>query len=59
MPYTITGDETTGYVLTHISGTIKYSLCPCCDKPIATRRIAEILAANLELMEEAELATKQ
>lgn len=45
--YIISGNADKGFVLTHKDGAIKYSLCPCCDKPIRTRFAAETLSRKL------------
>jgi hypothetical protein len=52
MNYIITGNDVEGYVLTNVIKPIRYTTCPCCDKPIRTRRAAEILAQNLTLLDE-------
>lgn len=44
--YVINGDAIKGYTVT-VNDVLRYELCPCCDKPIDTRRKAEILAHNL------------
>jgi hypothetical protein len=46
--YEILGNERKGYVLFHKTDVSKIvNHCPCCDKPISTQRMAEILAENL------------
>jgi hypothetical protein len=52
MPYTISGNDEDGYVLTHTTKPITWSLCPCCDKSLKARRAAEILAHNLEALDD-------
>lgn len=59
MLYTITGNEDEGYTLTHKTGAIKYSLCPCCNKKIATHSAAEAIANALTAIEELPEAFKQ
>jgi hypothetical protein len=55
MPYIINGNDEEGYTLTHSSGTLVYTTCPCCDKPLWNRQAAQNLAANLEAVDTAML----
>ena len=47
--YTITGDDENGYEV-ELPVWGKISKCPCCDKPLDTRRKAELLAKNLTML---------
>ena len=46
MAYFIEGDDAEGYVIIKPNGQ-RITTCPCCDKRITTRPIAQILANNL------------
>ena len=49
MNYTISGDDETGYTV-ELPVWGKISKCPCCHKPLDTRRKAELLGENLILI---------
>ena len=53
MSYEITGDDATGYTITLPRWGTVGPKCPCCDKMINTRKKAEIIAANLQLIADA------
>lgn len=45
--YTIDGNDTDGYTVTHNTSGKKWKHCPCCGKTLKTRLVAEALVVNL------------
>ena len=41
------------YKVVHDSGSPSYAVCPCCDKPMVSRKTAETLARNLQILDDA------
>lgn len=50
--FLITGNDDTGYHLVHKSSGEVTVVCPCCVRPIKTRRNAEVLAEAMTIAEE-------